>query len=46
MSYSALRRLGTRPSFMFSLYALIASVVLGGTFMLDKFLGEKEAVVN
>src|SRR3954453_17736483 len=33
-------------SFMFSLYALIASVVPFGTFFLDRYLREKEAVVN
>jgi integral membrane protein len=35
-----------RWSFMFSLYALIASVIPFGTFMLDKHLREKEAVTN
>ena len=33
-------------SFMFSLYALTASVVPFGTFFLDRYLREKEAVVN
>ena len=35
-----------RWSFIFSLYALIASVIPLGTFMLDKHLREKEGVVN
>lgn len=35
-----------RWSFMFSLYALIASVVPFGTFILDKHLREKDAVVS
>ena len=33
-------------SFMFSLYALVASVIPFGTFMLDKHLREKEVVAN
>ena len=35
-----------RWSFIFSLYALIASVIPFGTFMLDKYLREKEVVAN
>ena len=35
-----------RWSSMFSLYALIASVIPFGTFMLDKQLREKEMVTN
>ncbi len=35
-----------RWSFMFSLYALVASVIPFGTFVLDKHLREKEAVTN
>jgi len=35
-----------RWSFIFSLYALLASVIPFGTFMLDKQLREKEAVTN
>lgn len=35
-----------RWSFMFSLYALVASVIPFGTFMLDKHLREKEVVAN
>ena len=35
-----------RWSFIFSLYALIASIIPFGTFMLDKQLREKEAVAN
>ena len=35
-----------RWSFNFSLYALIASVIPFGTFMLDKQLREKEVVAN
>ena len=35
-----------RWSFMFSLYALIASVIPFGTFMLDKHLRGKEVVAN
>ena len=35
-----------RWSFTFSLYALIASVIPFGTFMLDKHLREKEVVTN
>ena len=35
-----------RWSFMFSLYALIASVIPFGTFMLDKHLREKEVVAT
>ena len=35
-----------RWSFNFSLYALIASVIPFGTFMLDKQLREKEVVTN
>jgi integral membrane protein len=35
-----------RWSFTFSLYALIASVIPFGTFMLDKHLREKEVVAN
>ncbi len=35
-----------RWSFIFSLYALIASVIPFGTFMLDKHLREKEVVTN
>ncbi len=35
-----------RWSFIFSLYALIASVIPFGTFMLDKHLREKEVVSN
>ncbi|NOT23222.1 MAG: DUF3817 domain-containing protein [Nitrospiraceae bacterium] len=31
---------------MFSLYALVASVIPFGTFVLDKYLREKEVVVN
>ena len=33
-----------RWSFMFSLYALVASVIPFGTFVLDKLLREKEVV--
>ena len=33
-----------RWSFMFSLYALVASVIPFGTFVLDKHLREKEVV--
>jgi len=35
-----------RWSAMFSLYALIASVIPFGTFMLDKHLREKEVATN
>jgi integral membrane protein len=35
-----------RWSFMFSLYAFVASVIPFGTFVLDKQLREKEAVAN
>ncbi|MEO7859403.1 MAG: DUF3817 domain-containing protein [Nitrospirales bacterium] len=35
-----------RWSFMFSLYALVASVIPFGTFMLDKYLREKELVAT
>ena len=35
-----------RWSFMFSLYALIASVIPFGIFMLDKHLREKEVVAT
>lgn len=35
-----------RWSFMFSLYALIASVIPFGTFMLDKHLREKEVLIK
>jgi integral membrane protein len=35
-----------RWSFSFSLYALLASVIPFGTFMLDKQLREKEVVAN
>ena len=35
-----------RWSFIFSLYALIASVIPFGTFMLDKHLREKEVVAT
>ena len=35
-----------RWSFMFSLYALVASVIPFGTFMLDKHLREKEVVAT
>jgi integral membrane protein len=35
-----------RWSFMFSLYALVASVIPFGTFVLDKQLREKEIVAN
>ena len=35
-----------RWSFSFSLYALLASVIPFGTFMLDKHLREKEVVVS
>lgn len=35
-----------RWSFIFSLYALVASVIPFGTFMLDKQLREKELVTN
>jgi len=35
-----------RWSFMFSLYALAASVIPFGTFMLDRQLREKEVVAN
>ena len=35
-----------RWSFIFSLYAMIASVIPFGTFMLDKHLREKEVVAN
>jgi len=35
-----------RWSSMFSLYALIASVIPFGTFMLDKHLREKEVVAT
>ena len=35
-----------RWSSMFSLYALVASIIPFGTFMLDKHLREKEVVTN
>ena len=35
-----------RWSVMFSLYAFVASIIPFGTFVLDKHLREKEAVVN
>jgi len=35
-----------RWSFMFSLYAFIASIIPFGTFVLDKQLREKEVVAN
>ena len=35
-----------RWSFMFSLYALVASVIPFGTFMLDRHLREKEVVAS
>jgi integral membrane protein len=35
-----------RWSFIFSLYALIASVIPFGTFMLDKHLREKEVLIK
>ena len=35
-----------RWSFMFSLYALVASVIPFGTFILDKHIREKEVVAN
>ena len=35
-----------RWSYTFSLYALLASVIPFGTFMLDKHLREKEVVAN
>ena len=35
-----------RWSSMFSLYALVASIIPFGTFMLDKQLREKEVVTN
>ena len=35
-----------RWSFMFSLYAFVASIIPFGTFMLDKQLREKKAVAN
>jgi integral membrane protein len=35
-----------RWSFSFSLYALIASVIPFGTFMLDKHLREKEVLIK
>ena len=35
-----------RWSFMFSLYAFVASVIPFGTFVLDKHLRGKEAVTN
>ena len=35
-----------RWSYTFSLYALLASVIPFGTFMLDKHLREKEVVTN
>ena len=35
-----------RWSFMFSLYAFIASVIPFGTFMLDKHLREKEVLLT
>lgn len=35
-----------RWSSMFSLYALVASIIPFGTFMLDKHLREKEVVAN
>jgi integral membrane protein len=35
-----------RWSYTFSLYALLASVIPFGTFMLDKHLPEKEVVAN
>jgi integral membrane protein len=35
-----------RWSFMFSLYALVASVIPFGTFMLDKHLREKEVLIK
>ena len=42
----ALLHVRQRWSFMFSLYALIASVIPFGTFVLDKHLREKELVVS
>ena len=33
-------------SFMFSLYAFVASIIPFGTFVLDKHLREKEAAAN
>ena len=42
----ALLHVRQRWSFMFSLYALVASIIPFGTFMLDKHLREKEAVTN
>jgi integral membrane protein len=35
-----------RWPFIFSLYALVASIIPFGTFMLDKQLREKEVVAN
>ena len=35
-----------RWSFMFSLYAFVASVIPFGTFVLDKHLREKEVLIN
>jgi integral membrane protein len=35
-----------RWSFMFSLYAFVASIIPFGTFVLDKQLREKESVAN
>ena len=42
----ALLHVRQRWSFMFSLYALIASVIPFGTFVLDKHIREKELVVS
>jgi integral membrane protein len=35
-----------RWSVMFSLYAFVASIIPFGTFVLDRYLREKEAVAN
>jgi len=35
-----------RWSFLFSLYAFVASIIPFGTFILDKHLRQKEAVTN
>lgn len=42
----AILHIKQRWSFMFSLYALVASVIPFGTFVLDKHLREKEVLIK
>ena len=46
VSLLAMLHFRQRWSFIFSLYAFVASIIPFGTFVLDKQLREKEAVTN